>query len=233
MSDSSYGLTTFSPSGKLTQIEYAMQAVANGNLTIGIKTTDAVVLVAEKKSHPLVDESTVKKVFIIDDHIGATYSGIGPDVRPLIAKSRKICQEYKLMYHEPIPVSQCVREIAAIFQEFTQSGGVRPFGVSLLVAGCDNGGTHLYQIDPSGTFYPWKGTAIGKNFNATKNFLEKRDLSTLDMEGAINTSLLALKETFDGKMTSSNTTLGLVSLHNHTFKILSKADLQDHLDQIE
>ena len=44
-----------------------------------------------------------------------------------------------------------------------ESGGVRPFGVSLLMAGYDDHGPQLYQIDPSGSYFAWKasGAAAG------------------------------------------------------------------------
>jgi 20S proteasome alpha/beta subunit len=52
--------------------------------------------------------------------------------------------------------------------------GVRPFGVSLLIAGTDSTGSYLYQVDPSGTYWAWKASAIGKNMVNAKTFLEKR-----------------------------------------------------------
>ena len=144
MGDSAYGLTTFSPSGKLVQIEYATNAVNKGTTTLGLKAVDGVALVAEKKTvSPLVDSQTVQKVFQLDEHVGCTYSGIGPDSRVLVDSARKSCQVYRRTYNEPIPVGQLVREIASVYQEFTQSGGVRPFGCSLLVAGSDLSGYHL------------------------------------------------------------------------------------------
>jgi hypothetical protein len=92
----------------------------------------------------------------------------------LIAKGRKAAQAYFRVYREEMPVLQLVRELAMVMQEFTQSGGVRPFGISLLLAGFDHSGPHLYQIDPSGSFIAWKANAIGKNFVNAKSFLEKR-----------------------------------------------------------
>ena len=88
----------------------------------------------------------VKKIAGIDKHIGMVYSGMGPDSRVLVGKARKIAQKYMLTYGEPIPTQQLVRELASVMQEFTQSGGVRPFGVSLLVIGSDDKGPMLYQV---------------------------------------------------------------------------------------
>lgn len=231
MSEASYGLTTFSPSGKLVQIEYATTAANNGATTLGIKAADGVVMAAEKKMQStLIDPSSIQKVFALDDHVGCTYSGIGPDCRVLVDHARKECQVYRMTYHEPIPVGQLVREVASLYQEFTQSGGVRPFGCSLLIAGVDSAGYHLYQVDPSGTYWAWKATAIGKNQSNAKTFLERRYSSDVEIEDAVHTALLTLKEGFDGKMTSDNTEVGRVV--GDKFEILTTEQLKDYLDQI-
>jgi len=81
----------------------------------------------------------------------------------IVRKARKSSQAYARMYGETQPVSQLVKQTAGVMQEYTQSGGVRPFGISVLVAGADGDGTpRLYQVDPSGAYFGWKATAIGK-----------------------------------------------------------------------
>ena len=166
MGDSAYSfsLTTFSRTGKLLQIEYALNAVANGRTSLGICTKDGVVIATDKKlASPLVDMDKVQKVEMITPSTGFVFSGVGPDYRVLVRKGRKSSQAYKRHYGETQPVSQLVKQTASVMQEYTQSGGVRPFGVSLLVAGTDGDGTpRLYQVDPSGAYFGWKATAIGK-----------------------------------------------------------------------
>ena len=44
----------------------------------------------------------------------------------------------------------------------------------MLLAGVDENGPQLYQIDPSGSYFAWKASAIGKNMSNAKTFLEKR-----------------------------------------------------------
>jgi hypothetical protein len=94
----------------------------------------------------LFNLTQLRKISEIDKHIGMVYSGMGPDSRVLVTKARKIAQRYMLTYGEPIPTNQLVREIASVMQEFTQSGGVRPFGVSLIVIGSDDKGPTMYQV---------------------------------------------------------------------------------------
>ena len=160
----SFSLTTFSKTGKLLQIEYALNAVANGRTSLGICANDGVVIATDKKlASSLVDVADVNKVEKITKSNGFVYSGVGPDYRVLVRKARKSSQAYYRMYREDQPVSMLVKETAGVMQEFTQSGGVRPFGVSVLVAGCEGDGTpQLYQVDPSGAYFGWKATAIGK-----------------------------------------------------------------------
>lgn len=118
-----------------------------------------------------MDETSINKIQLLADHIGAVYAGLGPDFRLLCQKTRKLIQEYVVKYIEPITCATMCREAANLIQEKTQAGGYRPFGVSVLVAGYDETGPHLTQLDPSGAYYSWKAAAIGKNAKNAKAFL--------------------------------------------------------------
>merc|ERR1712146_388596 len=146
----------------------------------------------------LIDETTMQKIVHLTENIAVVYSGMGPDFRVLCRKGRKAAQAYYRVYREIIPVAMLVRELAAVMQEFTQRGGVRPFGISLLLAGFDHNGPQLYQIDPSGSYFAWKASAIGKHMVNAKTFLEKRYNDELELEDAVHTALLTLKEGFEG-----------------------------------
>eukprot|EP00898_Chlorokybus_atmophyticus_P006291 jgi/Chlat1/6663/Chrsp49S06152 len=235
MGDSQYSfsLTTFSPSGKLGQIEYALNAVAAGPTSLGIKATNGVVIATEKKLPSiLVDENTVKKISRITENIGVVYSGMGPDSRVLVRKARKTAQQYFRLYQEVMPIAQLVREIAAVMQESTQSGGVRPFGVSLLVAGYDDGGPQLFQVDPSGSYFAWKASAIGKNNQNAKTFLEKRYTEEMELEDAVHAAILTLKEGFEGQISAHNIEIGVVTA-DRNFRVLTPAEVDDYLQEVE
>jgi 20S proteasome subunit alpha 2 len=210
----SYSLTVFSPSGKLVQIEHALAAVAQGTTSLGIKASNGIVIATEKKSSSiLIDDSMLDKVAVICPHIGIVYSGMGPDFRVLVNKARKSAQAYFKIYGEYPPTRVLTQEIATVMQEATQSGGVRPYGVSLLVAGWDiNRGPTLYQVDPSGSYWAWKASAIGKNMVNAKTFLEKRYNDDISIEDAIHTALLTLKEGFEGQMTEKTIEIGVVTV---------------------
>merc|ERR1712232_1341855 len=182
----------------------------------------------------LVDIVEVKKIESITDSSGFVYSGIGPDYRVLVREARKSCQAYFCMYRETKPVSQVVKTTASVMQEYTQSGGVRPFGISLLVAGLEaDRSPRLYQVDPSGAYFGWKATAIGKNYINAKNFLEKRYQDDMEIEDAVHAALLTLKDGFEGVMTSNNIDVAVVHVSDGKFHRLSSQQIQDYLDEAD
>lgn len=211
------------------------------SLTIVIcLATNGVVLATEKKSSsPLIDNPSLSKISLITPDIGMVYAGMGPDYRVLVDKARKVSHTgYKRIYNEYPPTRILVQDVARVVQEATQSGGVRPYGVSLLIAGWDEGvepqtdeskqgetgsetrkvtgktggilkgGPSLYQVDPSGSYFPWKATAIGKSATSAKTFLEKRYTENLELEDAIHIALLTLKETIEGEMNGDTVEIG-------------------------
>ena len=189
------------------------------------------VIITEKKSpSALVDDSTIEKVSMVCENIGLVYSGMGPDARILLASSRKYAQSYRRMYGEYPSTLMLVRHVASVMQEYTQSGGVRPFGVSLLVTGVDSTGSSLYQVDPSGAFWAWKASAIGKNMINCKSFLEKRYSDDLDLEDALHIAILALKEGFEGLISPTNIEIGVT--HEGRFHILTSEQISEYLTNI-
>ena len=179
----------------------------------GIRGKDCVVLAVEKKSSSvLIDESSYHKVQNISEHLGGTYAGLGPDFRVLMMKARKITQKYWCKFHENIGINHMCFEVAKGIQEYTQSGSRRPFGNSILVAGYDDQGPHLFQLLPSGAYQgtpphfsnppEWKAIAIGEHFKNAKEFLERRYNPDLLLEDVIHTALLTLKENFEGTVSA-------------------------------
>jgi proteasome alpha subunit len=166
-------IVVFSPDGRLLQVEYARQAVKRGNTVVGLVTGEGVVLGATKSSAPLGVSATPKKIFEIDNHIGAVSSGLLADARNLIEAARVKSQVNTLTYGEPISVSSITKFIADQKHMVTQYAGVRPYGVGLLIGGFDNVGPALFETDPSGTMIEWKAQAIGKGAEKAKKVLKQ------------------------------------------------------------
>ncbi|GJE86957.1 20S proteasome subunit [Phanerochaete sordida] len=190
-------LTVFSPDGHLFQVEYASEAVRRGTCAVGLRGKDVVVLGVEKKSIlQLQDPRTVRKVAMLDDHICIAFAGLTADGRVLIDKARIECQSHRLTVEDPVTVEYITRHIATIQQKYTQSGGVRPFGIATLIVGFDPHDTKpkLYQTEPGGIYSEWKANAIGRSSKTVREFLEKNHKDDLSRDDAIKLTVKSLLE---------------------------------------
>jgi len=157
------GVNTFSPEGRIYQIEYALEAINHGSTSIGIKTSEGVVLGVEKKlASILMEPAKSEKLVELDNHCACAMSGIVGDARVLIDHARVEAQNHKFNYLEMYPVdliTQSVSDMAMNFGEGYEGSKrkpmARPFGVALLIAGVDDNGPQLFQTDPSGTYFKW------------------------------------------------------------------------------
>jgi proteasome alpha subunit len=204
-------ITVFSPDGRLFQVEYARVAVTRGTTTVGIKHKDGVVLLADKKlQSKLTEPHSIEKVLEIDEHIGAATSGLVADARVLVDYARLVAQINKITYDEKVTVESLVKRICDYKQAYTQSGGVRPFGTALLIAGVDDDGVHLFETDPSGSLTAYKAGAIGSGRNTVMELLEREYNDNLDHEGALRLGLKALKEAGEEPLKETQVEVGSV-----------------------
>jgi len=167
--------TTFSPEGRLHQVEYAIEAINNAGTSVGILARDGVVMASEKKitSGLLAPSRTSEKTYKLCPHATCSVAGLTADANILIDQARLRAGRYSYQYQEPIPIENLVEHVCNYKQAYTQYGGLRPFGVAFLFAGYDEThGFQLYQSDPSGNYSGWKATVIGANNQAGKSLLK-------------------------------------------------------------
>lgn len=150
------GVNTFSPEGRLFQVEYAIEAIKLGSTAIGICTSEGVVLAVEKRiTSPLMEPTTIEKIVEVDRHIGCAVSGLIADSRTMIDRARVECQNHWFVYNENMSVESCAQAVSNLAIQFGDSDDdgaamSRPFGVAILFAGIDEKGPQLYHMDPSG-----------------------------------------------------------------------------------
>lgn len=179
-------ITMFSPDGRLLQVEYAKKTVKQGSTSIGIRCKDGVLLVADKRVvDSLIVAETIEKTFQIDDHIAAAAAGILSDARVLVERAQLTAQQHKVTYDHPIDVLTVVKDVSDLKQITTQSGGYRPFGVSLLIGGVDDTGPRLFETDPTGIFFEYKATVIGEGETIVDDILHKEYKESITVKEAL------------------------------------------------
>ncbi|MBX0321469.1 archaeal proteasome endopeptidase complex subunit alpha [Halomicroarcula sp. F13] len=224
------GITIFSPDGRLYQVEYAREAVKRGTASIGIRTSDGVVLAVDKRIRsPLMERSSVEKIHKADDHIGIASAGHVADARQLIDFARRQAQVNQLRYGEPVGVETLTKEITDYIQQYTQVGGARPFGVALIIAGIANGEPRLYETDPSGTPYEWKALAVGADRGEIRDYLEANYDEEMDLDAGVDLALAALASVNDGGLSPEGIGIAVIDVETEQFRELSDEEKESHL----
>lgn len=179
--------SSYSPDGRVFQIEYATKAVDNSGTAVGIRVKDGVVLGVEKLViSKMLEPGSSRRISTIDKHVGLAFAGLSADARPLINKARTEAKNYKSFYESPIPSRVINERLSGFVQTYTLYGHLRPFGVSLILASWDAAGPNLHMIEPSGVSYSYYGTAVGKAKQAAKGEIEKLKLSEMTVRQAVN-----------------------------------------------
>ncbi len=228
------GITIFSPDGRLYQVEYAREAVKRGTASIGVRTSDGVVLAVDKRIRsPLMERSSVEKIHKADDHVGIASAGHVADARQLIDFARQRAQINQLRYGEPIGVETLTKEVTDYIQQYTQVGGARPFGVALIIAGIANGQPRLYETDPSGTPYEWKALAVGADRGDIREYLEEHYSEDMDIDGGVKLALEALASVNDGALAPEGIGLATIDVDTEVFGELTDEEKLDYLTEFD
>lgn len=207
-------VTTWSPQGRLYQLEYAMEAVKQGSATIGLQNRkDCAVLAALKRSTSELSAHQ-KKIILIDQHVGMSIAGLTADARILARYLRNECMNERYAHEQALPVNRLIGNLELRMQLSTQRYDRRPYGVGVLVAGYDKNGPHIYQIEASAMSHNCRAMAIGARSQSARTYLEKHidSFPDCDRDQIIKHSLLALRECLpnDVELSTKNVSLAIV-----------------------
>lgn len=202
--------TMFAPDGHILQVEYAEKTVRLGSPSIGMVCKDGVILVSDRRQKDkLILEASSNKISQIDDHIMCVAAGILSDARVLIERARLISQNHRVIYDSPPHPEAVVKEISDIKQQFTQYGGARPFGTSLMIAGVNNE-AELFVTDVTGNYLKYRAWAIGEDDEKLKEKLREKYKENLGCEEGIKLALAIFKEVYGDKFEKERFDIGII-----------------------
>ncbi|MFX0021750.1 MAG: archaeal proteasome endopeptidase complex subunit alpha [Candidatus Hermodarchaeota archaeon] len=226
-------LTVFSPEGRLFQVEYALEAVRRGTLAVAVKSEDDVCLAAQIKiASPLMDANSIDKLFQIDEHVGVAISGLHADSRALINYARVQAQSFRLTYDEPVRLNMLAKAVADLKQQYTQFGGVRPWGCALFFVAIDASGPQIYTTSPSGIYRSFKAYAIGTGEASAREYLLENYNETMTFDELVNFTLKALKESIDEEATKENIRLAYIKGEDKKFHMCIEQEVEGFLAKL-
>ncbi|PTB80318.1 N-terminal nucleophile aminohydrolase [Trichoderma longibrachiatum ATCC 18648] len=203
------GINTFSPEGRLFQVEYSLEAIKLGSTAIGIATSEGVILGVEKRA----------------------------DARSMIEHARVECQSHAFNYNESLSVESCTQAICDLALRFGEGAEgeetimSRPFGVALLIAGFDENGPQLFHAEPSGTFYRFDAKAIGSGSEGAQAELQNEYHKSLTIADAETLVLKTLKQVMEEKLDSKNVQLASVTKEKG-FRIYTDDEMAAVVDRL-
>lgn len=225
-------ITMFSPDGRLLQVEYAKRTVKQGSTAIGMVCKDGILLATDKRIiDPLIVPDSVEKIFQIDEHIASTVAGILSDARVLIERAQLKAQQNRVTYDSAVDVLTIVKDICSLKQICTQSGGLRPFGVSLLIAGVDEYGPRLFETDPTGIFFQFKARAIGEGEDECEEILKSSYKDDMELKDGLTLAMQALIRVLDDKINHDRIDIVTINTKTKAFKRLNNDEIQKLMDE--
>jgi len=228
------GITIFSPDGRLYQVEYAREAVERGSASVGVRTDEGIVLLADKRvASSLMEGESIEKLHAVDDHVAVATAGHVADGRALIDFLRQEAQIERRRYGEGVGVETLAKALTDHVQRYTQIGGARPFGVATILGGIEDGEPRLFETDPSGTPYEWKALAVGADRDEIDEYLEDHYEAGMGLEAGVELALAALASVSEDPLTGDCVDLITVPVGEDPLTVHDTASVRSYLDGID
>ena len=216
------------------EVEYASEAVKRGTCAVGVKGKDCVILGCEKRTTLKLQDPriTPSKICKVDNHALLAFAGLNADARILVDKARVEAQSHRLTLEDAVTTEYLTKYVAGVQQKYSQSGGVRPFGIAALIAGFDANDTvpRLYQTEPSGVYNSWKAHAIGRSSKTVREFLEKNYEEDMNDEQTIK---LTIKSLLEVVQTGAKNIEVAVLKANDQIHLMTVDEIKKYVDEIE
>jgi proteasome alpha subunit len=226
-------LTVFSPEGRLYQVEYALEAVRRGTLAVAVRSEAGVCLASQiKVPTKLMDADSIDKIFQVDEHIGVAISGLHADSRALINYARVQAQSFRLTYDEPVRLNMLTKTIADLMQQYTQFGGVRPWGCALFFIGIDEKGAHIFTTSPSGIYRSFKAYALGKGQATAREFIRDNYKKDMTFKEIMQLALKAIRESTDEDLDNDLLRVAYVKSDEKQYHLCDKDEIAEYLKDL-
>ena len=220
--------TMYSPDGRIYQVEYAIETVKRGTLAIGVKSKEGVIMAVEEKPRTLQTKNITQKIFQVDYHIGVAAAGYIPDARVQVDNVRFFSQGNRMTYDEAVEVATVAKHLADQAHQFTQYGGVRPNGVSMIIAGIDQKGESIFVTDPSGTYVQYAAIAIGAGSDDVNAFLEEHYNPDMSLDEAASLAIAAINLKAEQKDGINHIKMAKITSEAKIFEKVLESDLQNY-----
>ncbi|KAL8272061.1 hypothetical protein Esti_003996 [Eimeria stiedai] len=236
-------ITIFSPDGNLYQVEYAIKAVKNSNLTsIAVRGENSACVVVQRKvaqqqlqQDKLLDRSYVTSVYRLSQHVGSSLIGVQADCRSMAFRARQEAAEFAYKYGYSIPPRALATRLADLNQVYTQFAYMRLHACTgVLIAIDEEEGPQVFKFDPAGFVAGYRACASGAKEQEANNLLEKllRKKRTDTTEQVVRLAISALQQVLAADLKAEDLEVGVVSKSDPTFKQLSEQEIEAHLTAI-
>jgi proteasome alpha subunit len=220
----------YSPDGRIYQVEYAIETVKRGTLALGLRIKGGVIVAVEERPRTLQTAGITQKIFQVDRHIGVAAAGYIPDARIQVDRARLFAQSGRISYDESVDVRTVSKHLADICHQFTQYSGVRPYGVSLIIAGVDQNGESVYVTDPSGTYVQYSAVAIGAGADEVNSFLEESYADDMTLEGGAALAIAAVNLKEDDRGSTQYINMAVITSESRNMRIIPDGEIAKYSD---
>ncbi|CAL4078357.1 unnamed protein product, partial [Meganyctiphanes norvegica] len=206
------GVNTFSPEGRLFQVE--IRSTKIGSVGVGV-SIGVVLQVVKGDSGGLLFPLGLGNAVSLRE-TSCAVSGLVADSRTLVDHARAESANHWFVYNEDMKVesvAQAVSNLAIKFGDSDDDGPAmsRPFGVAMLFAGIDRTGAQLFHMDPSGTFLQFGAKAIGSGSEGAQQSLQESYHKSMTLQEALKLALTVLKQVMEEKVSGSNVEVAAVT----------------------